>query len=206
MQTLTQLAARSAISSPLLPVECLEKIVEESKVYGVLVRSAVHDQWGSATGMSSYSYEGFYSTREKAERRAFFIYPGVLYQDTESEDENYNGFIEWMHHPTEEKKQGVLAELQCVKIVEVLLSPTHSLDQVQVYFGGCGYVTNIWRSEFEDATVFTINTSNSEHTEFMYEWLYETAAHDDLEKTPGMEQVKVMAEEYNMGWWAEDHL
>lgn len=60
VDTLSEIAARSSI----IPVECLEKIVSECKVYGLLPKRA-----------SQEFYEGFYSTHNKAMERLEFLGP-----------------------------------------------------------------------------------------------------------------------------------
>lgn len=135
VKSLTQLSARASldaisscdthkIGAPVqgdtvwLPRDCLEKIAGEARVFGVLVNFET----------SRYEYDGFFSTREKAEERAFFL----------SSTEFENDFERYLADPTEENR---VEALSTSLIVECFLSPMHQMKTVYVYFD-C-HVTNM---------------------------------------------------------------
>jgi hypothetical protein len=203
MQTLTQLAG--AVSAPVLPVECLEKIVENNTVFGLLVQEIVLNGFGR-----EYVYEGFYSSRQQAEKRAFFIYSAVAdayiseadLQPGHQEYECQKLFMGWLKNPSDEKKHNLLAASECAKIVDVLLSPTHPIDKLFVYFDK--YVTNIQRQEWNnpiDCTEYLLDDPHKDYSDQMYDWFVDCIEGDEkLETLPGFKEVKRIAEQYGVVW------
>jgi hypothetical protein len=119
-----------------LPVECLEQVVAANTVYGLLMpcdqddnnRYTRPDGWARI----KYRYEGFYSSRAKAEERIWFFSP------TLDEDQ----YILWLEDPTDKTRRKIIKKSPA-KITQPILSPGYPRNRIHVYFDSCGHATNV---------------------------------------------------------------
>jgi hypothetical protein len=159
MESLTTLCARTCLDTKVLPLECLERVVEESKVYGLLWPVGLgKEEWDD----NEFEYEGFYSTRQKTEQRAAHLAP-LFCRSNEQ-------FIRWMKTPVEELD--VMRKKGYYYITEHPLFPGHSRVGIHVYFSGSGMVSNLEMDVGNNLHIqYTLDQFNMEVTQYMREQL-----------------------------------
>jgi hypothetical protein len=124
MQSLVTLSAKASL--PCIPTDCLEKIVANNKVYGVLLKPRPDDNF------DKFVYDGFFSGREKAQERIWHLFPMCCAPF----------YDEWLTSPTNKAKKRLLKTTRAPVITEHILDPTYPCHTINVYFSEAGYVTN----------------------------------------------------------------
>lgn len=151
MQSLSAICSRASLKDTRsLPVECLEKLVDSCKVYGVMV---LDDHLSQKLDRSVYGYESFYSSRRKAEDRVLCILLGMP---------DHKEVLQYLSTPSEEKRRQLIDECVDLVIVDITLNPCHPMNTVYLYLeihvtnvrnealerkqtGGWGTITNVTR-------------------------------------------------------------
>jgi hypothetical protein len=129
MQSLVTLSAKASLPC-ILPTDCLEKIVANNKVYGVLLKPRPDDNFLSS---NKFVYDGFFSSREKAQERIWHLFPMCC----------ADFYDEWLTSPTNETKKHLLKTTRAPVITEHILDPAYPCHTINVYFSEAGYVTNV---------------------------------------------------------------